>query len=270
MTVSQNMNQFAQAALKGSIAAIVNPVTLSVQIDPASTHTVANATPIVPGDAVVLKNVAGNMIVVDKAAVTDTPLGFVIYTPKKDKFYAMDSVEIALPGSVIWVEASATVARGANLEYVVGSSTTASTVKTNAGVNPICGIALDKGSSGALMRMLVQTAVAVSSSFANILITTAALNGATATLAIDPTAAGVGTLTPTMNSTYSFTTNAVAGSRYVLVITTSGSSAFILTGGSSVKSAGTLNTGTANAKVFTMEFVCDGTNWNEIARTTAM
>jgi len=33
---------------------------------------------------------------------------------------------------------------------------------------------------------------------------------------------------------------------------------------------GTRSTGTTTAKVFTVNFIYDGTNWNEVSRTVAM
>ena len=57
---------------------------------------------------------------------------------------------------------------------------------------------------------------------------------------------------------------------YSLVITTSGASSFVLTFGTAFKTTGTLATGTVTAKVFTINFVYDGTNFNEVSRTTAM
>ncbi|MDP2941988.1 MAG: hypothetical protein Q8O36_00520, partial [Candidatus Omnitrophota bacterium] len=64
--------------------------------------------------------------------------------------------------------------------------------------------------------------------------------------------------------------NLTAGQKINLVITTSGTSSFTLTFGSNFKSTGTLATGTVSAKVFVVSFVSDGTNLNEVARTTAM
>ncbi len=64
--------------------------------------------------------------------------------------------------------------------------------------------------------------------------------------------------------------NLTAGQRINLVITTSGTSSYTLTFGTNFKSTGTLATGTVSAKVFVISFVSDGTNLNEVSRTTAM
>lgn len=77
------------------------------------------------------------------------------------------------------------------------------------------------------------------------------------------------TITPTGSCTFN-ASGGIAGSDCTFVITTSGTSAFTLTWGTNFKSTGTLSTGTVNAKVFTVSFRYDGTNWNETARTPAM
>jgi hypothetical protein len=146
------MNQLAMTALKGSLDMNFSPFTISCQIDPASVAT------LYPGDAVKLVDVAGNTIIVDRAAVTDIPFGFVIANPKKSSFTDNDALSIALAGSVIYLESSAAIARGASLEYVV----TGTLVKTNAGVNPICAIALDKATAAnQLIRCLLRNTIEV-------------------------------------------------------------------------------------------------------------
>lgn len=61
-----------------------------------------------------------------------------------------------------------------------------------------------------------------------------------------------------------------AGYMLVLVITTSGTTSYTLTFGTGFKATATLATGTVTAKVFTITFISDGVNMNEIARTAAM
>lgn len=89
------------------------------------------------------------------------------------------------------------------------------------------------------------------------------------TIALDTTLGGIFTLTPAHTATIN-AASVVAGREIALVITTSGTSSFTLTFGTNFKATGTLATGTANAKVFVIRFVSDGTNWNETSRTTAM
>lgn len=155
MTVYQNMNQFAQTPIKGSIAAIVNPTTLSVQIDINSGST------LYAGSAVKLVAGTANTILVDLAIATDTIFGFIIYNPKKGSFTAGDTVEIALPNSVIYLESYGAFNRGQNLEYYA----TGTRVTVSAGTNPIVGTALDTSTaSGQLVRVYVRTVAEFSSS----------------------------------------------------------------------------------------------------------
>jgi len=79
------------------------------------------------------------------------------------------------------------------------------------------------------------------------------------------------TLTPAQAETINaVTTGAVAGRTYTLVVTTSGTSSYTLTFSTNFKTTGTLATGTTSAKVFVITFIFDGTNFNEVSRTTAM
>jgi len=64
--------------------------------------------------------------------------------------------------------------------------------------------------------------------------------------------------------------NAPVGQRIALVVTTAGTTSYTITFGTNFKTTGTLATGTVTAKVFVVNFVGDGTNFNEISRTTAM
>lgn len=147
MAVYQNMNQFSQTPLKGEIAAIVNPSTISCQVDPNSANT------LVAGDLVKLTQTAGNTILVDKAAASASKaLGFVIYSPKVDKWTAGMALEIALTGSVIYLESASSISRGRSVEFVVSGSL----VRATAGTNPPVGTALDQVvGAGQLLRVLV-------------------------------------------------------------------------------------------------------------------
>lgn len=87
--------------------------------------------------------------------------------------------------------------------------------------------------------------------------------------ALDPTDGQVFTLTPTASETLT-ASSAPVGAVIYLVVTTSGVTSYTLTFGTNFKSTGTLATGTSTGKVFVVTFVGDGTNMNEVARTTAM
>jgi hypothetical protein len=82
--------------------------------------------------------------------------------------------------------------------------------------------------------------------------------------------AAVFTITPTGACTFN-ASGGVAGKDVTFIVTTSGTSAFVLTFGTNFKAAGTLSTGTVTAKVFCISFICkDGTLWVETGRTAAM
>lgn len=94
--------------------------------------------------------------------------------------------------------------------------------------------------------------------------------GSTGTLSWNPVTSTLLKLTPTGNITLNAGVSGVAGNIATIVVLTSGISSFNITLGSGFKSQGVLATGTADAMTFTMQFISDGTNWNELSRTTAM
>jgi hypothetical protein len=98
-----------------------------------------------------------------------------------------------------------------------------------------------------------------------------ALTSAT-TISVTPAASiSAYTLTPAHTATINaVTTGAIAGRAYYLVVTTSGTTSYTLTFGTAFKTTGTLASGTVTAKVFVISFIFDGTNFNEVSRTTAM
>jgi hypothetical protein len=100
---------------------------------------------------------------------------------------------------------------------------------------------------------------------------TAATSATTGTMTVAlPNGDGVITITPTGACTFNGT-GGKPGARVTFIITTSGTSSFVLTWGTNFKTTATLATGTTTAKVFAVSFVCkDGTTWVETGRTTAM
>ncbi len=89
------------------------------------------------------------------------------------------------------------------------------------------------------------------------------------TVALSCALGDVFTLTPAQSETIN-ASNISAGQRVAIVVTTSGTNSYDLTFGTGFKSTGALSTGATSGKVFTVSFVSDGTNLNEVARTTAM
>jgi hypothetical protein len=133
------------------------------------------------------------------------------------------------------------------------------TVGTSAGAVTI-------GNSTALLGAAVNGPVIATKQLRCSTVTALATTG---TVSLDPTLGQVFTCTPTGAITLN-AASAPAGATVYLVVTTSGSSSFNVTPTTNFKSTGALATGTSTGKVFTITFVSDGTNLNEVARTTAM
>jgi hypothetical protein len=75
------------------------------------------------------------------------------------------------------------------------------------------------------------------------------------------------TITPTGACTFN-ASGGVVGQRVAFIITTAGTSSFVLTWGTNFRKTGTLATGTTAARFFTVSFVCvNGTIWQEETRT---
>jgi hypothetical protein len=86
---------------------------------------------------------------------------------------------------------------------------------------------------------------------------------------IDPTDGDVFTCSIGNNIQFD-AVSAPVGARITIVINTISATPRNLTFVGNFKSQGTLSTGSVSGKVFTITFVGDGTNMNEVARTTAM
>jgi len=143
-------NKFKQGNAKGLLADVNNFNDISVRIDTASTDTLRG------GTAVKLVDKAGNEIFVDKAASTDSILGFVVYNSKKNEFVAGTRCNVVFDNSIMFMEAGAAIVLGAELEIVA----TGDKVITAVGVNAKIGYALDKSSAdGDLIRVLIKTPI---------------------------------------------------------------------------------------------------------------
>lgn len=138
---------------------------------------------------------------------------------------------------------------------------------TNPPGNPTAGFLFysDAGNSSHPTLKLASGSVADIMMIAN----SAAAPATTGTMTTTLTNLSMMTITPSGACTFN-ASGGLAGQRCVFVITTSGVSSFNLTWGTNYKSTGILATGTTTAKVFTVSFAYDGTNWNEVGRTTAM
>ena len=151
MATYQNLNQFKPTSLLGGLSFVNNPNVKSVKIDPASTATKLQA-----GTPVKLVDKTSSEVLVDAcSAATDPVYGVIIFNAKKGTYSAGQTVEIACKGTVIFLESSAAIARGARVSSAV--TPTAPTVVTNTtSTNARVGQCLDKcAAANVLVRIEV-------------------------------------------------------------------------------------------------------------------
>lgn len=148
--MTQNLNQFNQTPEKGQLDAAINWNLLGVRIDPASVADFTNSN----GFAVKITDTDGKHITVDLAtAASDDIFGFLPYEVKTNSPAAGDFVRVAFGDSVMLMEASAAIARGADLEILPAGN---KVVTQSTGTS--IGRALDKAAAdGDLIRVLIKT-----------------------------------------------------------------------------------------------------------------
>lgn len=152
--MSLNQNQFTQVKIVGELDLRVaqNPSVFPFRIDPDSA-----GADIVPGTGVILADGGANdplglPLVDERSADGDAISGVIIYSTKQSKYQPADPVQVAGRGSVIVMEASAAISRGADVALVLASPGQVVTQTTET----VLGTALDKASaSGDLVRVLI-------------------------------------------------------------------------------------------------------------------
>lgn len=144
-----NQNQFAISTLKGTLDSAGSGASLSCEYTSATpTDTVS------PGEMVSIASTpAVSVTRVQKgSAVTDKWLGCVLTNPLSDAVGVGKKLEVALPGAVVMMEASALITAGAELQYDPASKK----VATKA-LGTKIGLALENAAAdGALLRVLLQ------------------------------------------------------------------------------------------------------------------
>ncbi len=145
--MTQNVNQFGMSLEKGLLTLSKDNL-FDVKVDNASVATLVN------GAAVKITDTTDSQITVDIAtAAADDIFGFVVYESRKNSHIAGDFVRVACMNSVMQMEASAAIARGASVEIVP----TGEKVATVA-AGTVIGRALDKAAAdGDLIRVLIST-----------------------------------------------------------------------------------------------------------------
>lgn len=139
------LNQFSQSVFKGMVDQKFASLVISVQLDTGSTD-------VVPGQLVKWSTDAGKLpVVTASTAATDEHCGVVTYNPMKATVKGGQILEIAMFGTVVYVEASAAINRGTKVAWAAGAKVAAA-----ASGNIVAGQMLDNASAnGALARMIV-------------------------------------------------------------------------------------------------------------------
>lgn len=160
---TQNMNQFRQTAIVGELdlATNPNPNVFTCRFKDASS---TDGTELSPGEPCKLidlgsDDIVGPPIVDEMADINDGgSFGVCVYSTKDNNNTDGALVQVAGEGSVMWLEASAAIARGASVSAVLASPGEVVTATTG----DILGIALDKAAGdGSMLRVLIKP-VAVS------------------------------------------------------------------------------------------------------------
>ena len=145
----QNINQFQQAPSKGDKdLGILSDNVISVQLATGSAE-------LFPGDAVVAVDNASKLPeVTGVTAVTDQTLGFIARNNKDNNYVAGDRMEIAISGTVLYLESGGAIGRFEGVE----ANADGTKVVSAGGVNPEIGKAFDKAAqNGDLIRVIVDT-----------------------------------------------------------------------------------------------------------------
>jgi hypothetical protein len=140
-------NQFGQTVTKGQVDLRLSPNIISCQVGPDSTD-------LVPGQCVKLVDSADGIPKITAIeADTDDVFGIVAYDIRKSTFEPGDKCEVAFfRGTVVYMEASAAIARGAKVSAVVSGSK----VVTASAAKRVIGRAFDKASgNGSLIRVIL-------------------------------------------------------------------------------------------------------------------
>jgi hypothetical protein len=143
-----SQNQFAQSPTVGMVDLPYDYNTIAAQIDSSQ------ATALYQGMAVKIVNSAGGVPkVVGCAANSDDVFGFINFNLKNVSFQAGDACEISQSGNVMWLYATAAIARGTQVQLDILSAASVAP-KTGSSGADIVGFSLDKAAAfGDLIRV---------------------------------------------------------------------------------------------------------------------
>lgn len=146
--MSQILNQFSQNVEQGELSLALNTNTIAAQVYESE------SAPLVAGQAVKIVDTAGETpIVTAVTADTDDVFGFVNYNQKDQSYGAGERLEISyFRGNVMWMTASAAIARNAQVMVVVSGNK----IATATSAKRIIGRLLDKATGdNDLVRVVI-------------------------------------------------------------------------------------------------------------------
>jgi hypothetical protein len=146
-----NANSFNQVTVRGELDLQITKSGVIAGLVSANQATALN-----PGDKVTLDQTTGYNFSFVAAATSANAIGLVMFDAKNSAPTAGTYIQVALfhPGVVMWLTAGASISVMAMCEYV---SFAAKTIQTQSGGKAI-GLALDPGTTGQLMRVLLRDA----------------------------------------------------------------------------------------------------------------
>lgn len=149
--MTQAINQFTQAPVKGQLDLRLNIQTLGVRVDSAY-----SGADLVPGQSVKILAAAdqgGVPVVTPCTADEDDVYGFINYDPRTNLYNAGDYMSISFfRGNVMYMEAGAAIDR--NVAFMIVP--TGNKITTATSTNRICGRTIDRAlASGDLIRCII-------------------------------------------------------------------------------------------------------------------
>lgn len=145
-----NPNQFAQTPEVGYLDLQTNGNNVVTCV-----HLAGQSTALVPGQAVKQADNYTDIPSVQASTIAEVAYGVVVRNPKDANYAAGENLEVARVGTTMFMQASAAIARGANVQYDPATNKVATKTSTNG----ILGYAFDKAAAdGDIIRVVINPA----------------------------------------------------------------------------------------------------------------